>query len=134
MNNSFHGQPQFKEACISLLESLKPYQSGGGARILLPIATSTHFDATAAQLEGFARPLWAVAALVHGGCLTDEQVKELVVPYARGLANGTDPSHPEYWGPVGNKDQSMHPRSQSTFGSRGGGHDNMSFADSRPSD
>lgn len=107
VDNPFDSRSQFQDACVSLLESLKPYQSDGGARIALPIATGTHFDATAAQLEGFARPLWAVASLVRGNCLTEEETKELVEPYVRGLANGTDPCHPEYWGPVGNKDQSM---------------------------
>jgi hypothetical protein len=106
-DSSFSDYEDFKKACISLLRALKPYQSPGGARIKLPLATGTHFDDIAAQLEGFARPLWAIGALIHGDCLTEEETTELVVPYIRGLANGTDPNHPEYWGPVVLRDQRM---------------------------
>lgn len=105
--NGFTDHKDFKKACISLLRALKPYQSPGGARIKLPLATGTHFDDIAAQLEGFARPLWAIGALIHGNCLTEEETIELVEPYIRGLANGTDPNHPEYWGPVVLRDQRM---------------------------
>ncbi|PSN73400.1 hypothetical protein BS50DRAFT_568939 [Corynespora cassiicola Philippines] len=106
-DNSFSSHADFKAACIALLRALKPYQSPGGARIRLPLATGTHFDDVAAQLEGYARPLWAVASLIHGGSLTSEEYQELAEPYVRGLANGTDPSHPEYWGPVVLRDQRM---------------------------
>ncbi|KAF2689907.1 hypothetical protein K458DRAFT_327906 [Lentithecium fluviatile CBS 122367] len=106
-DNPFKTRDDFKTACISLLRALKPYQSPGRARIKLPLATGTHFDDIAAQLEGFARPLWAIAALVHGECLTREEIDELVWPYSQGLANGTDPNHEEYWGPVVVRDQRM---------------------------
>ncbi|KAF2243900.1 hypothetical protein BU26DRAFT_609192 [Trematosphaeria pertusa] len=106
-HSSFESHADFKQACIALLRALQPYQSPGGARIKLPLATGTHFDEIAAQLEGFARPLWAIGALVHGGTLTKEEEEELVEPYVRGLANGTDPYHPEYWGPVVVRDQRM---------------------------
>jgi hypothetical protein len=39
--------------------------------------------------------------------LSEEEVRDLIEPYVRGLANGTDPSHPEYWGPVVLRDQRM---------------------------
>lgn len=106
-DNPFRTHADFKTACISLLRALKRYQSPGGARIKLPLATGTHFDDIAAQLEGFARPLWAIGALIHGGCLAEGETKELVQPYVRGLANGTDPNHSEYWGPVVVRDQRM---------------------------
>ncbi|KAF2853082.1 hypothetical protein T440DRAFT_497081 [Plenodomus tracheiphilus IPT5] len=106
-DNAFQTHDDFKTACISLLRALRPYQSPGGARIKLPLETGTHFDDVAAQLEGFARPLWAVGTLMHSKILSPDEVKELVDPYVRGLANGTDPSHPEYWGPVVLRDQRM---------------------------
>ncbi|KAF1977548.1 hypothetical protein BU23DRAFT_660042 [Bimuria novae-zelandiae CBS 107.79] len=106
-DNSFQTHADFKDACVSLLRALKPYQSSGGARIRLPLVTGTHFDDVAAQLEGFARPLWTIGALVHGSCLTTVEYEELVEPYVRGLANGTDPGHAEYWGPVILRDQRM---------------------------
>ncbi|KAF2184032.1 hypothetical protein K469DRAFT_634085 [Zopfia rhizophila CBS 207.26] len=106
-NNAFVTRKDFKHACISLLRKLQPYQSPGGARIRLPLVTGTHFDDIAAQLEGFARPLWAIGALIHGGDLTEDETNGLIDPYVRGLANGTDPNHPEYWGPVVLRDQRM---------------------------
>ncbi|KAF2018809.1 hypothetical protein BU24DRAFT_385506 [Aaosphaeria arxii CBS 175.79] len=106
-DNQFLDHSDFKKGCIALLQKLRPYQSKGGARIRLPLATGTHFDDIAAQLEGFARPLWAVGALLHGEGICDEEVKALTDPYVRGLANGTDPNHPEYWGPVVVRDQRM---------------------------
>lgn len=106
-DNAFRSHADYKQACLSLLRALKPYQSAGGARIRLPLATGTHFDDIAAQLEGFARPLWAIGALLHGSCLTAEEYTEVAEPYVRGLANGTDPNHAEYWGPVVVRDQRM---------------------------
>ena len=106
-DNPFHKHADLKTANIALLRTLNPYQSTGGARIKLPLSTGTHFDDIAAQLEGYARPLWAIGTLIHGKCLTDEETKELVEPYVRGLANGTDPIHEEYWGAVELRDQRM---------------------------
>ncbi|KAF2276164.1 uncharacterized protein EI97DRAFT_433573 [Westerdykella ornata] len=106
-DSAFSNYSDFKTACVALLRSLKPYQSRGGARIRLPLVTGTHFDDIAAQLEGYARPLWAVAALLHGGGLTEDEKTEIIEPYVQGLANGTDPNHAEYWGPVVVRDQRM---------------------------
>ncbi|KAF2874276.1 hypothetical protein BDV95DRAFT_539585 [Massariosphaeria phaeospora] len=106
-NNPFQTHSDFRRACISLLRSLQPYQSPGGARIRLPLVTGTHFDDIAAQLEGYARPLWAIGSLLHGNVLSNEEITSLVSPYVRGLANGTDPAHSEYWGPVVLRDQRM---------------------------
>lgn len=106
-DNSFLTHQNFKTSCISLLRALKPYQSPNGARIKLPLSTGTHFDDVAAQLEGYARALWAIGTLMHSNIVTPDEHKELIEPYARGLANGTNPQHPEYWGPVILRDQRM---------------------------
>ena len=45
---------------------LVPYYSEGGARVRLDMAGTT-FDRSAADLEGFARPLWGLAPLAAGG-------------------------------------------------------------------
>lgn len=73
---------------------LLPYFSPGGARVRLSAAAAT-FDRAAADLEGFARPLWGIIPFVVGG--GEFAHWEL---YRRGLANGTDPEHPEYWGEI----------------------------------
>jgi hypothetical protein len=106
-DNPFRSQTDFKNASISLLRALKQYQSPGGARIRLPLVTGTHFDDVAAQLEGYARALWAVGALMHASIITQNEYSELIEPYVKGLANGTNPQHPEYWLPVVLRDQRM---------------------------
>jgi hypothetical protein len=105
--NGFSTHADFKVGAVALLRAIKPYQSPGGARIRLPLATGTHFDDVAAQLEGFARALWAVGTLLHSKLITQELYNELIQPYVNGLANGTDPEHVEYWGPVVLRDQRM---------------------------
>lgn len=106
-DNPFYTHGDFKLGAVALLRAIKPHQSPGGARIRLPLATGTHFDDIAAQLEGFARALWAVGSLLHSKITTQEEYNELVRPYIKGLANGTDPEHTEYWGPVVLRDQRM---------------------------
>nr|WP_304655990.1 DUF2264 domain-containing protein [Neorhizobium galegae] len=87
------------KAVLDLFKPLLAYFSQGGARVRLS-ATGAHFDRAAADLEGFARPLWGIVPLAAGG--HDFSYWDL---YRRGLANGTDPSHPEYWGDISDRDQ-----------------------------
>lgn len=102
-------------ATISLLQPLTPYFSPGRARIRLPVATGAHFDEAAADLEGFARPLWAVGALLSSLSSSEtssnteisDRIKQVAEPWVTGIRNGTDPEHSEYWGPVGHMDQRM---------------------------
>jgi hypothetical protein len=90
-----------EKALLDLFNPLLPAFSEGGARVSLS-ATAAHFDQAAADLEGFARPLWGLAPYAAGG--GDFPHWPL---YAEGLANGTDPEHPEYWGKVTDRDQRM---------------------------
>ncbi|WP_245771384.1 DUF2264 domain-containing protein [Actinacidiphila guanduensis] len=84
---------------VELCEPLVRYASPGGARIRLGVNTAHHDDA-AAELEGYARPLWGLAPLAAGG--GEFAHWDL---WARGLAAGTDPGHPEFWGEIGGFDQ-----------------------------
>jgi len=104
--NPLYGNPLKSRADVrrALDDSLAPllrYFSPGGARVTLS-GTAAHFDRAAADLEGFARPLWGIAPLAMGGDPFDHWPL-----LARGIANGTDPSHPEYWGDVREKDQRL---------------------------
>ena len=63
-------------------------------------AAAAHFDRAAADLEGFARPLWGIAPLVAGGGAFDHWAL-----YREGLSAGTDPDHPDYWGTITGIDQ-----------------------------
>jgi hypothetical protein len=102
--NPLHGNPlktrsDIETALRDLFEPLLPYFSEGNARVRLDGA-GAHFDRAAADLEGFARPLWGLTPLAAGGGAFDHWER-----YRQGLANGTDPDHPEYWGTVNGIDQ-----------------------------
>lgn len=100
--NPMRTRHELQEALKSLLDPLAPHTSPHGARIKIG-STATHYDETAAQLEGFARPLWGLASLLAGG-----GTYAGVERWVGGLAAGTDPSDPaEYWGESRAKDQRM---------------------------
>ncbi|MBB4454274.1 DUF2264 domain-containing protein [Agrobacterium radiobacter] len=104
--NPLHGNPlktraDVRRALDDSFAPLLPYFSQGSARVTLSGAAA-HFDRAAADLEGFARPLWGIAPLALSGDHFDHWPL-----LAQGIANGTDPSHPEYWGDVRQKDQRL---------------------------
>lgn len=65
-------------------------------------SNSSAVDETAAQVEGFARPLWGLAPLLAGG----SKYKNTSL-FVKGLASGTDPDGPEFWGNMEDLDQRM---------------------------
>lgn len=112
-DNPFRTRDDLITANITLLSRLLPHFSPGKARIRLPVTSGAHFDEGAAQLEGFARPLWSVGALLsctragmHNEALAQE-IRRVTEPWTLGYRTGTDPDHPEYWGAVGQTDQRM---------------------------
>ena len=82
-----------------LIEPIVPHFSEGRAQMKLG-ENRGHFGDPAGWLEGFSRPLWGIAPLVAGGGAFDHA--EL---WRSGIAAGTNPSHPEYWGMPGDFDQ-----------------------------
>ncbi|KAG7294681.1 hypothetical protein NEMBOFW57_004759 [Staphylotrichum longicolle] len=116
-DNPLQTRSDLVRAANALLKPLEQYQSPGKARIKMATATAAGFSETAAQLEGFARPLWVVPSL-----LLESSEGTGFAPYAKGDADpsrvntaawldglkaGTDPPSPEYWGNVGDFDQRM---------------------------
>ncbi|OLN87036.1 hypothetical protein CCHL11_06548 [Colletotrichum chlorophyti] len=93
-------------AAIALLRPLEPYKSSERARIRLATNTAAGFDEVSAQLEGYARPLWAVANLL-GETPFSASDKASLESWREGLKAGTDPESDEYWGDVGDIDQRM---------------------------
>ncbi|MGL5929154.1 MAG: DUF2264 domain-containing protein, partial [Dermatophilaceae bacterium] len=87
-------------AVRAIVDPLTPFRSGGGARVRLAGGGSS-FDLDAAELESFSRPLWGLVPLAAGGGTVDWE------PYRRGLAAGSDPAHPEFWGMVTDGDQRL---------------------------
>ena len=82
------------------LDPLKPLYSPGRARLSLG-QTGASYGRDAMELEAFSRPLWALVPFWAGGG-SDPEFEEI---YRRGLAAGTDPASPEYWGDCGDYDQ-----------------------------
>ena len=82
------------------LDPLKPYYSEGKARLHLG-ETGVTYGQAAIELEAFSRPLWALVPFWVGGG-SDPEFEEI---YRRGLAAGSDPENPEYWGECGDYDQ-----------------------------
>ncbi len=89
----------FAAYALALHRAIQPYYSKGRARVRLGTFTGD-FEPVAAELEGFARSLWGLAPLVKGGFSVPFWDDVLV-----GIASGTDPAHPEYWGDIGDFDQ-----------------------------
>lgn len=103
--NPFGGNPLDNRADIAaalaaLAAPLRPCFSKGGGRVSID-ASGAVFDRAAAELEGFARPLWGLAAAAMGGIDPDDWLPL----YRQGLTHGTDPAHPEYWGEARPHDQ-----------------------------
>lgn len=104
--NPFGGNPLLTRddvelALKDLVAPLERYRSPAGARIRLSAAAAT-FDQAAADFEGYARPLWGLAAAQAGGATWIDWE-----PIRRGLAAGTDPAHAEFWGTPGNYSQRL---------------------------
>jgi len=100
-SNPLQSKSDTQQFLISLLNSLAPHTSPGGARIHLGY-TGTHFDDIAAQLEGFSRPIWGLASLLAGGFEYDRTQR-----WVDGLKNGSDKASEEFWGDMGDRDQRM---------------------------
>ncbi|KAF2164533.1 hypothetical protein M409DRAFT_24934 [Zasmidium cellare ATCC 36951] len=99
--NPFRTRDDVVTACASLLDPLEAGFSPGCALVRVG-GTGTRFDETAAQIEGYARPLWGLAALLAGG----NKYKNTHL-FVKGLASGTNPESPEFWGNMEDLDQRM---------------------------
>ena len=90
----------FEALMHKILQPLLPLYSPGGALLQLG-DTGVTYPRRTIGMEGFSRPLWALAPYWLGG----GQPGPFAEVYRRGLAAGTDPDGPEYWGSPGDYDQ-----------------------------
>lgn len=109
--NPLHGNPlktrdDVMRAVRDFIRPLLPHLSDGHARMRLG-AGGVHYGSQAAELEAYARPLWGLAPLLAGAASDGAEEADWARLWADGLAAGTDPEHPEYWGDVGPHDQRM---------------------------
>ena len=80
-------------ACLrKIITPLKDFYTPGRAGLRIGY-TETSYSEDIALMEGFSRVLWGLAPLWGGGGSS-----ELDEVYLEGIKNGTNPSHPEYWG------------------------------------
>ncbi|OQO08614.1 hypothetical protein B0A48_06484 [Cryoendolithus antarcticus] len=100
-SNPLKSRQDVADACASLLDPLEAGFSPERALVRVG-GTGARFDETAAQIEGFARPLWGLAPLLAGG----GQYKNASL-WTKGLIAGTDPKSPEFWGNMESLDQRM---------------------------
>ncbi|KAK9797613.1 hypothetical protein SCARD494_03442 [Seiridium cardinale] len=110
-DNPFVTHSDFAVGALSLLRPLERYKSPEKARVKLAIASGAGFSETAAQLEGFARPLWVVADLLslqnQGYSSTSPHKGVHLESWIDGLRAGTDPNSTEFWGDLTDFDQRM---------------------------
>ncbi|KAF9694156.1 hypothetical protein EKO04_008007 [Ascochyta lentis] len=101
-DNAFKVRDDFVRAALALVQPLDQYKSQHNARIKIATSTGAGFSEAAAQLEGFARPLWVVSDLLN---ISDSP--ENLKTWIEGIRAGTDPHSPEYWGDLRSFDQRM---------------------------
>lgn len=100
MASALRTKKDYQQLLLSLLGPLKSRFSDGCARIRL-YGGGVTYDRDAIEMEAFARPLWGLVPYWMGGG-RDSGFEDI---YPRGLAAGTDPDNPEYWGNTSDFDQ-----------------------------
>ena len=90
----------FSALMYKFLGPLKSYYSAGCARLHLG-ETGAKYKQSTIELEAFSRPLWALVPFWAGGG-SDPEFEAI---YRKGLAAGSNPQNPEYWGRCKNHDQ-----------------------------
>jgi len=106
-DNTFRTRSDCARAAYALVQPVAKYMSPQQAGIKLPYSTGAGFSETAAQLEGFARPLWAIPHFLGADDVQDHTTSIFLQAWINGLKVGTDPNSPEYWGELRDFDQKM---------------------------
>ncbi len=101
--NPLRTRADVERAAVQLIEPLIPLMSPGRARLHLG-DTGAVYPASVAEMEAFARPLWAIVPMLAGKC---ESAAPLWEQWRQGVITGTDPQSPEYWGVPGDYDQRL---------------------------
>ena len=102
-DNPLRTRADVERAAVALIEPLLPLLSPGKARLHLGDTGAVYPD-DIAQMEAFARPLWAIVPMLAGGCAS---VGPLWDCWREGIIHGVDPDSPEYWGEVTDYDQRL---------------------------
>ena len=97
---STYDKAAFEKIMFAMLNPLKTLYTPEKAGLQIG-ETGTTYNRRTIQMEGFSRPLWALAPYWMGGG-KDSSFAEI---YRKGLIAGTDPDNSEYWGNPGDYDQ-----------------------------
>lgn len=99
--NEFATRGDVEKGFLQIFEPLVPLFSPGGARVRVD-GSSAFCDLDSSDLEGFSRPLWGLVPYAAGGGKFEHWHL-----YHKGLSNGTNPSHPEFWGEAQDLEQRL---------------------------
>lgn len=99
--NPLRTKQDLRGALQQLSDPLKPFYSEGSARLRLGTSGAAYPSAIS-EMEGFCRVLWGIVPLLAGG-----GKDELWDTCIKGIINGTNPEHPEYWGEAQDYDQRL---------------------------
>ncbi|KOR89334.1 DUF2264 domain-containing protein [Paenibacillus solani] len=99
--NQLRTKRDLQKAVLDMLEPIKRQFTPGNAGLILGSTAAIHNEAIA-LMEAFARPLWGLIPHASGGGESD-----LWPRYLKGIVNGTNPAHAEYWGDFVTQDQRM---------------------------
>ena len=92
----------FEALLFRYLNPLLQHYSAGGALLHLA-GGGAQYEDNVIPMEAWARPLWGLVPFWTGGGRSADNVFEDL--YRRGLAAGTNPDSPEYWGSCRDHDQ-----------------------------
>jgi len=92
-NNPLKTKKDLQIALMQMFDPLRKHYSESKAYLYLGNTGTKRFDEICSFLEGYSRPLWGLVPYEFGG--GDADVWE---DYLKGLKNGTDPQHKDYWG------------------------------------
>ncbi|WP_239617759.1 DUF2264 domain-containing protein [Cohnella mopanensis] len=98
-DNPLRTKEDMRLALRQLVEPLESYYSEGCARLRLE-GSGAAYPASIAEMEGFSRVLWGMVPHLAGG--GNDPIWDICL---KGIVNGTDPVHEEYWGAPGDNDQ-----------------------------
>lgn len=106
---SFKTREDTAGSLLRLIRPLKEYYSPGHAFLNIG-NTGVHYGSRTAAMEGFARVLWGLGPLFSRlSTYEDREIREEGEEWRnvvlKGLASGTDPESPEYWGDMADYDQ-----------------------------
>ncbi len=102
-NNPLLTREDVERAAADMIKPLLPLLSLGHARLHLG-ETGAVYSTAIAEMEAFARPLWAIIPMLIGDC---PAVAPLWEAWRKGIINGVNPAHTEYWGAVEDYDQRL---------------------------